>query len=371
LHRKRRSQLFFLRRIYHRLFSPARQLRKRAILKDFEEELIDRTHRTFLNQIRRRIVLRTAVLFFCILFIGALAPNFLDFQSSPLGVDEALASYEEDYGQNILLSVDGYLTKTYMPTEESKGANGVFTVKVQPGDTLSTIASRYGVSVRDIIINNSLPSNPILSLGEKLIIANGIIHEVAKGDTLDSIAKIYGVEKDHILAANSLVEKDLHAGMKIVIAGAKNVLPTFATRSSGKARVYANNIALQMPAGSGKLLFPTIGQYTQYFHPGHYAVDVANNQSPDIVAAETGVVEKSQCGWNGGYGCYVVLSHGNGLKTLYGHMRKIYVTVGEQISRGQSVGQMGNTGNVHGPTGIHLHFEVIVNGVKRNPLAFF
>jgi murein DD-endopeptidase MepM/ murein hydrolase activator NlpD len=122
---------------------------------------------------------------------------------------------------------------------------------------------------------------------------------------------------------------------------------------------------------SGKLLFPTIGKYTQYFKPGHYAVDIANQQAPENLAADAGVVEKAKCGWNGGYGCYVMLNHGNGMQTLYAHMGKIFVTVGEQVTRGQVIGKMGNTGRVYGMTGIHLHFEVIINGVKRNPIAFF
>lgn len=285
----------------------------------------------------------------------------------------ANASFEDEYAESILLSIDGFLTKTYAPTEESKGASGIFTVEVASGDTLSGIASRYGVTVRDLIINNNLPQNPILKLGQKLSIANGIIHEVGKNDTVESIAKAYGVEKDKILAANEILEKELKSGMKIVIVGAKKTLPTFATPSPYRNSNTAYTQTYESPviSGNGKLLFPTIGKYTQYFRPGHYAVDIANNQSPEIVAAEGGVIEKAQCGWNGGYGCHVIINHGDGFKTLYAHMRKLHVTVGEQIAKGVAVGQMGNTGRVYGRTGIHLHFEVIINGVKRNPLAFF
>lgn len=304
--------------------------------------------------------------------VGSLSPNFFSFSDASFQYPMASASFEEDYAESILLSIDGFLTKTYAPTEESKGASGIFTVEVAAGDTLSGIAARYGVTVRDLIINNNLPQNPILKLGQKLSIANGIIHKVGKNETVESIAKAYGVEKEKILAANEILEKELAAGMEIVIVGAKKALPTFSTPSP-----YRNPSIATTPyeapviSGNGKLLFPTVGKYTQYFGPGHYAVDIANNQSPEVVSAEAGVIEKAQCGWNGGYGCHVIIDHGDGFKTLYAHLRKIHVTVGEQVARGVAIGQMGNTGRVYGKTGIHLHLEVIVNGVKRNPLAFF
>jgi len=345
-------------------------------LKDFEEELVDRTHRAFSNQIRRRIVFRSTFVFLFIFVIGSISPNFFSFGDTGFEYPVASADFEDEYAESVLFAIDGFLTKTYAPTEESKGANGIFTVAVEGGDTLSGIAERYGVTVRDVIINNNLPKNPILKPGQSLVIANGIIHKVGKSETADSIAKAYGVDKDKVLAANEILEKELIAGMQIVITGAKRTLPTLSTPLPYSGSNFGNNGGgpgqmAPYTAIKGKLLFPTIGNYTQYFRRGHYAVDIANNQSPDIYGADSGVVKKAQCGWNGGYGCNVIIDHGDGLKTLYAHLRKIYVTVGEVVQRGQSIGQMGNTGRVYGRTGIHLHFEVDVNGIKRNPLAFF
>ena len=59
------------------------------------------------------------------------------------------------------------------------------------------------------------------------------------------------------------------------------------------------------------------------------------------------------------------------MQTLYAHMEAVYVKAGDQVYQGQTIGWMGRTGRVYGRTGIHLHFEVRVNGVKRNPLAYF
>jgi len=82
-------------------------------------------------------------------------------------------------------------------------------------------------------------------------------------------------------------------------------------------------------------------------------------------------VVKSQCGWNGGYGCVVVLDHGDGFQTLYAHLSELAAAVGDSVGQGSQIGTMGNTGRVYGATGIHLHFEVVDNGVKKNPLAYY
>nr|AIA87287.1 peptidase_M23 [uncultured Clostridium sp.] len=85
-----------------------------------------------------------------------------------------------------------------------------------------------------------------------------------------------------------------------------------------------------------------------------------------VVASDSGVVY--QTGWSyQGYGKYVIIDHGNGYMTLYGHNSALYVQEGEQVSKGQTIAAMGSTGN---SSGNHCHFEVIVNGVKKNPALF-
>jgi murein DD-endopeptidase MepM/ murein hydrolase activator NlpD len=205
-------------------------------------------------------------------------------------------------------------------------------------------------------------------VGTKLKIANGIIHKVKSKDTLSSIAKKYEAIEEDITEANDSIESDLIAGTEVVVPNAKKGLTVANTARGGGS---ASKFEVALSQANGKLLFPTVGKYTQYFHGGHHGLDIASTSSPPIYAADSGQVMKSQCGWNGGYGCHIIVSHGNGMKTLYAHMRRLDVTVGEYVSRGQVIGQMGNTGRVYGRTGIHLHFEVNIGGVKRNPLAFF
>ncbi len=98
----------------------------------------------------------------------------------------------------------------------------------------------------------------------------------------------------------------------------------------------------------------------------HNGIDIPANGGTNILASEDGVVVTSA--WNeGGYGWYVVVYHGNGLSTLYAHASKLLVKVGDQVKRGQVIALVGTTG---ASTGNHLHFEVRVDGVPKNPLDY-
>lgn len=122
------------------------------------------------------------------------------------------------------------------------------------------------------------------------------------------------------------------------------------------------------------LAWPTDGGYiSSHLGPRwgkmHKGIDIARTDrstSPPIYAAEGGTVETATFN-EGGYGNMVTINHGNGLKTLYGHMSGLNVSAGETVKRGEQIGVMGATGN---STGIHLHFEVHVNGNIKNPVAF-
>jgi murein DD-endopeptidase MepM/ murein hydrolase activator NlpD len=83
------------------------------------------------------------------------------------------------------------------------------------------------------------------------------------------------------------------------------------------------------------------------------------------------VIKASSGTYGGGYGNHVIIDNGNGIKTLYAHMEYLSVSVGDHVTQGQVIGKMGRTGNVRGRTGIHLHFEVIQNGVKKSPGNYF
>ena len=116
------------------------------------------------------------------------------------------------------------------------------------------------------------------------------------------------------------------------------------------------------------LIRPTSGTVTSRFGSrwgkNHKGLDIGAPKGTPIKAAASGTVITASSGYNGGYGNYIVISHGNGIQTAYGHCNSISVSVGQKVSQGQVIGTVGNTGR---STGNHLHLEIRVNGVAQNP----
>lgn len=109
----------------------------------------------------------------------------------------------------------------------------------------------------------------------------------------------------------------------------------------------------------GPRTHPVTGEYKN-----HGGTDIGASYGTAIYAADSGTVVRSSDGWNGGWGNYVMIDHGNGMQTLYAHMSSRAVSVGQTVSRGQTIGYVGSTGMSTGP---HLHFEMYVNGSRIDP----
>lgn len=109
----------------------------------------------------------------------------------------------------------------------------------------------------------------------------------------------------------------------------------------------------------GPRTHPVTGEYKN-----HGGTDIGASYGSAIYAADSGTVVRSSDGWNGGWGNYVMIDHGNGMQTLYAHMSSRAVSVGQTVSRGQTIGYVGSTGMSTGP---HLHFEMYVNGSRIDP----
>ena len=281
--------------------------------------------------------------------------------------------------QNLLeeiMTEDGFLLKPALNSEQGdrSTANEIFAYEVEPGDTISSLAQRFGIKKETIIMENNLWNANSLRTGMtlKILPVDGISHLVKKGDTISKIAEKYDVEEDVIIRQNQLEDEDeLLVDSALIIPGAKK---------SVTAPVQYQNSAPSAPtayayagSGGGRLIWPSLGSasLTQGYHSGHYAIDIANRNKGPIFAAAAGRIVKASYGWNGGYGNYVIIDHGNGMQTLYGHNEKLYVEEGQYVDQGQTIAWMGRSGRVYGPTGIHVHFEVRINGVKYNPMNFF
>ncbi|HWA51557.1 MAG TPA: M23 family metallopeptidase [Patescibacteria group bacterium] len=255
-------------------------------------------------------------------------------------------------------------------TNISSAREGIISYTVQDGDTISSIADKFGISGNTIIWQNKLTSADDIKIGDTLQIlpVTGIAHTVVKGDTVQSIAKKYGLPSAEAIVEfpfNTFADDETFS----LAIGQIVYVPNGAMPSSSGS-VVAVPVQVTPNAGtvvaSGQFVWPTQGVITQGFYWYHPGVDIANPAEPNILAADSGTIIRE--GWdNTGYGNMIMIDHGNGYQTLYAHMSAFYVTLGQTVHRGDVIGRMGSTGNSTGP---HLHFEVHQAGVHLNPLNF-
>lgn len=241
---------------------------------------------------------------------------------------------------------------------------------VQEGDTISTIAEKFGVSVDTIRWENNLPSIKIKQ-GQvlKILPVTGVTHKVKHGETIYSVAKRYQVDPQVVVnwPYNSFADDETFAlavGQALIIPD--GIMPKEAP-AQPRPRYYAEAPSAGAVTGTGQFVWPTAGGITQRYTWYHRAIDISNNAAPDALAADSGTV--ILVGWPSpwAYGNRVLIDHGNGFATLYAHLSQVYVDAGQRVSRGQAVGKMGSTGR---STGVHLHFEIRQNGNAVDPLSF-
>lgn len=217
-----------------------------------------------------------------------------------------------------------------------KQKTSLMTYTVKQGDTLSTIANKFGIDVTTLKGSNEL--GKVLTVGQELVIlpVSGSYYTVKQGDTLSTIATKNDISINSIIEYNDIRGVEIFVGQKLILPGA-----TATPRGN--------------LASAGYFMQPTTGWNWGELH-GKNAIDIANSCGTPVYAAASGTVTRSVAtGYNGGYGGFVEIQHPNGYVTLYAHLEKVFVSVGEYIEKGESLGLMGNTGR---STGCHLHFEV-------------
>ncbi len=274
-------------------------------------------------------------------------------------------------------------------TTTSKDRDEIIEYTVKPGDVVGSIADRFDVSVKTILWANDLSYNSYIRPGQKLKIlpVSGVLHKVSSGDTLKGIANKYNAEVEEIVEYNDLASKtSIQVGQQLIIPdGEKNQRISQTQQSQSQQTTQTSQVTQQSesepkvkqatspsrsvdtPAGSGYIWPTTVHNITQYFGWRHTGLDIAGSRGTELLASKSGRVIKSSCGWNGGYGCYVVINHGGGVRTLYAHAYRLYVSRGERVTQGDVIASMGSTGRSTGP---HVHFEVRIRGRKKNPLKY-
>jgi len=236
--------------------------------------------------------------------------------------------------------------------------------KVKQGDTVSGIAEKYSLSMGSIIAFNQLNEAWNLRSGKILKIPNmdGVPYTIQKGDSISAIAARMKVPQNAILDANDILSENITAGKVIFIPGGKmdaNALSSAIKRPVVEKMIYpvSNRRITSNYGWREDPVNPVAGQMTF-----HRAVDLAGKMGDPVKAALKGTVLHVDSNRN--LGNFIILKHGE-YQTLYAHLSAVSVKAGEQVSQGQAIGKVGDTGYTTGP---HLHFEVFRNGNRVNSI---
>jgi murein DD-endopeptidase MepM/ murein hydrolase activator NlpD len=299
-----------------------------------------------------------------IIFFGiTLGPKFV--QASFAG--EAATQLEAATGDVLGISLD---STGIVTLESNKPWNQVSEYTVKDGDTLSSIAAKFDVSIDSVKWANPNINWAKVKPGVAVSIppVTGVVYKVRPGDTVYSIAKRLQTDPQGIVdfPMNTFSDDETFA----LVAGQTLIVPdgVMPNEAAPTAPTLASILTPDAGAVSatGKFVWPAFGRLTQpfrYYHPG---LDIANHDGGAILAADAGKVVVS--GWtNTGYGNHVIIDHGNGYQTLYGHLSSISVSVGTRVNRGTTIGQMGSTGR---STGTHLHFEIRTASGNVDPMGY-
>jgi murein DD-endopeptidase MepM/ murein hydrolase activator NlpD len=274
----------------------------------------------------------------------------------------------------------------------SRPRNEITEYEVQKGDTINGIADKFGLQPKTIFAANYaiLQDNPDnLFPGEALQIlpVDGVIWEWTGGISFGSWADYFQVKPEDIInfPANNLdpnivgdpQNANIPTGKWLVIPGGKyeyhlaGSLPLGITRTNpASAQVGGAGSCPPITGGAvgtGLFIYPTdkhtLSGYGYSEKNNHRGIDLAGDLGANLYATDGGVIVYA--GWNDyGYGNMIMIDHGTGFQSLYGHMSQIFVSCGENVSQGQVIGAVGSSGHSSGP---HLHFEIRTLSTVVNP----
>ena len=264
--------------------------------------------------------------------------------------------------------------------------------EVQKGDTLIGIAELFGIKSQTILWGNydrlfDDPHNLRVGMNLRIMPVDGVLYTWTKDDGLNGVSSFFKVTPDDIInwpgnhlnpeTIGDLSHPNIEVGSALFVPGGERdfigwTVPTISRSEPAKARLLGPGFCGAInggAVGSGAFVWPStnhdISGYNYSPEINHWGIDIAGQLGNPVYATDAGVVVYA--GWNNnGYGNLVVIDHGNGWQSLYGHLSAIFVGCGASVSQGGQIGTVGSTGNSTGP---HLHFEVSINGVRVNPLS--
>ncbi|MGH2492862.1 MAG: peptidoglycan DD-metalloendopeptidase family protein [Candidatus Limnocylindria bacterium] len=314
-----------------------------------------------------RLVLNTAVAVL-VLMLPYTASSSARAEASPADVaSPSVAAVPLEDVARAQTAARGVIASSRAPTtvvaEESRP---IIVRTISKEDTLATMAHYYEVSLEAVAFANDIThEDQPLPIGRDLVIppGEGAVYKVKDGDTVEDVAARFKVNPDVIMSFNRVLFEPEHfaVGQLIFVPGA--ALP--ALRRTELPKSIAVPSSASLPARTGRLGLPVSGVITQYFWWGHTGVDIAAPYGSRIGASDDGIVISTGPVPVGGV--HVCIQHSEGLQTCYYHTSAVFVSPGQTVARGQLIAAIGLTGVTTGP---HVHWELKVNGVPQNPLAY-
>lgn len=313
-------------------------------------------------------------------------------------LDEIAAPYMSENTVSYGFVEDVKITGSYITSESNLDLDGMYATLTEntTGETTYTVVA--GDTYSEIAYDNDMTLSELFTLNPQANIDRLMIGDVLNVKRIIPFLSVYTIESETYEAEISspieyVSDSTIYQGdTKVVTQGTAGLAMVTAdvTYVNGyeTERTVVESTTLVEPtvtvvavgtaerpktASTGKYIWPTSGTVTSKYgyryifgsYSFHSGIDIANRKGTNIVAADGGKV--TYAGWMSGYGYLVVITHDNGNQTYYGHCSQILVSVGERVYQGEHIAEMGSTGR---STGVHLHFEIRINGSTVNPLNY-
>ena len=327
-------------------------------------------------------------------------------------LDELLKQIKQVYASADTLSVDFVenvrIAEGYVPTDSvmnlgeiaeilNSTKSGEVTYTVVKGDTWGQIANNNGMTAAELeALNPGYDINRI-HIGDALTLSNAVPYLTVKVTERQNYVEDVNYDVNYV-SDSSMYQGDERVISKGSFGKADIVADVTYVNGEEQERTVISSVTLSDPVAetrargtkvrptwypTGSFRWPCSGRITSRFGyrntgirgatSNHKGIDIACSYGTPIYAADAGTVIAAQ--WHNhptaSWGYYVEIDHGNGYKTLYGHMSSIAVSQGQAVTQGQVIGYVGNTGDVRGANGgYHLHLELRINGTRTDPLQY-
>jgi murein DD-endopeptidase MepM/ murein hydrolase activator NlpD len=307
--------------------------------------------------------------------------ELFDMEDSIIDISfkEKISITETYVNDSHIMNLDEAINLVTKEREENK------IYEVVAGDTLSGIASKYELTLKELLaMNPDFSETGLIRIGDLITVTvpepelSVIVTEQKSYEEEYELPIRYVYNSAQYTTYSKVVDPGT-TGHRHVVAkvtytnGVQTGIEIIAQRVDVEAKEKVVEVGTKTPPTyikpiSGGISTSKFGWRSDPFtkkqklHGGH---DWAVSTGTTVVASSAGTIVEA--GWNGSYGYNVLISHPDGRKTRYAHLSKVNVKVGQKVSQGQIIGRSGNTGRSTGP---HLHFEMYINGVRVDPLKY-